>query len=218
MAVEASRRWYDDVCALHGIPVRLERGLWSALGPPPPWHSAAKTLEPGVDEARVVRAVEALPHCAVADSFGDLDLGAHGFRVLFEATWVHRGVTDPLGRTPPAGWSVVDSSVGLAAWSTAHHYDGVLTAAVLEHPRFHVLALHGDGHLVGGGVTHDAGDVVGLSNAWGAGAIARSDGLVAAAEAVHPGRPFTDYATGAELEAMLSVGFIALGPQRVWAR
>src|SRR3954451_19355163 len=70
-AVDASRHWYDDVFALHGIPVRIDGGLWSALGPPPPWHSAAKTLEPGVEIERVVRAVANLGPCAVADSFGD---------------------------------------------------------------------------------------------------------------------------------------------------
>ena len=58
-AVDASRHWYDDVFALHGIPVRVDDGLWSALGPPPRWHSAAKTLVPGIDTERVVRAVEA---------------------------------------------------------------------------------------------------------------------------------------------------------------
>jgi hypothetical protein len=57
-AVDASLRWYDDVFALHRIPTRSEHGLWSALGPPPPWHSAAKTVEPGVDAGRVARAVE----------------------------------------------------------------------------------------------------------------------------------------------------------------
>jgi hypothetical protein len=35
---------------------------------------------------------------------------------------------------------------------------------------------------------------------------------------LHPGRAFTDYASGAELEALLTAGFAALGPQRVWIR
>jgi hypothetical protein len=217
-AVEASRRWYDDVFGLHGIPVRLERGLWSALGRPPPFHSAAKTLVPGVETVRAVRAVDAFEHCAVADSFGDLELDRFGFDLLFEATWVHRG---PSGHTTgklPAGWSVVDDPGTLAEWSVAHDYEDVLPPAVLHHPRFRILACHRDGLLVGGGVTHQGSGDVGLSNAWGVGAADQSDELLAAASALHPGQAMTDYEQGAELDALLAAGFTALGPQRVWIR
>src|SRR4051794_19281479 len=89
-ALDASRAWYDDVFALHGIATTTGDGLWWALADPPPWHSAAKTLEPGVPVDRVLDAVADRPSCAVADSFGDLDLGRHGFRLLVEATWLHR--------------------------------------------------------------------------------------------------------------------------------
>jgi hypothetical protein len=217
-AVEASRRWYDDVFGLHGIPVRVESGLWSALGPAPPFHSAAKTLRPAVEAARTVRAVGALEHCSVADSFGDLELDRHGFRLLFEATWVHHGPAHATARSLPAGWTVVDGPDTLALWSAAHDYEGVLPPSVLGLPQFRILACHRDGLLVGGGVTHDSGAVIGLSNAWGVGAVAESDELLEAATALHPDRSFTDYAGGAELEALLAAGFTALGPQRVWIR
>jgi hypothetical protein len=217
-AVDASRQWYDDVFALHGVPVRVDDGLWSALGPPPPWHSAVKTLEPGIDTERVVRAVESLEHCAVADSFGDLEPERHGFELLIEARWVHRG---PVGEAPdrfPEGWSVVDTVEELAEWAAAHDYTDVLPPAVLDHPRFRILACRQDGALAGGAVTHDAGDVVGLSNGWGAGAVATSTGVLAAVAVLHPGRPVTDFAEGAELDAMVAAGFTPLGPQRVWMR
>ena len=217
-AVDASRHWYDDVFALHDIPVRVDDGLWSALAPPPPWHSAVKTLEPGIETARVVRAVEGLEHCAVADSFGDLEPDRHGFGLLIEARWVHR---DPVGEAPdrlPGGWSVVDTVEELAEWVAAHDYADVLPSAVLDHPRFRILARRQDGALVGGAVTHDAGDVVGLSNGWGAGAVTASAEVLAALAALHPGRPVTDFAEGAELDAMVAAGFTALGPQRVWIR
>jgi hypothetical protein len=218
LAVDASRRWYDDVFELHGIPVRVEDGLWSALGRPPPYHSAAKTLEPGVELDRVLRAVAHLEHCSVADSFGDLALERHGFDLLFEATWVHRSAPPDPAVTLPPGWSQVEAPAALAEWSTAHDYDGVLPPAVLQHPRFRVLACHRDGLLVGGGVTHAGGAVVGLSNAWGAGVEGGPGELLAAASALHPGRAFTDYAEGAELDGLLAAGFSGIGPQRVWLR
>ncbi len=217
-AVDASRRWYDDVFGLHAIPVRVERGLWSALGQPPPFHSAAKALMPGVETVRVIGAVDALEHCAVADSFGDLELDRYGFDLLFEASWVHRPPSDRTTGTLPVGWSLVDTPESLAEWSVAHDYVDVLPPAVLDHPRFRILACHRGGHMVGGGITHQGDGDVGLSNAWGVGAADQSDELLAAASALHPGQAFTGYEQGAELEALLAAGFSALGPQRVWVR
>jgi hypothetical protein len=217
-ALEASVRWYDDVFALHGIQVAAEDGLWTALGPPPPWHSAAKTARPGVGAGRVIEAVAGLGHCAVADSFADLDLASYGFEIRIEATWLHR---EPVGGAPstlPEGWSVVDDHDALAQWSDAHDYVGVLPPAVLEHPRFTILGCRWDGGLMGGAVVHDGGGAVGLSNTWGVGRVAASDDVLRAVSALHPGRAVTDYADGEEREAMVAAGFAPLGPQRVWIR
>ena len=217
-AVDASRRWYDDVFALHGIPVRVDDGLWSALGPPPPWHSAVKTLEPGVETERVVGAVATFEHFSVADSFGDLAPERHGFELLIDARWLHR---EPVGETTdrlPEGWSVVDTVEELAEWATAHDYVGVLPPSVVDHPRFRILARRRAGALVGGAVAHDGGRAVGLSNTWGEGTLATSDEVLTAVAALHPGRPLTDFARGTELDAMVAAGFTALGPQRVWVR
>ena len=217
--MDASLCWYDDVFALHAIPARLRDGLWSALGKPPPWHSAAKTVEPGVDTGLAVRAVQAFEHCAVADSFGDLALDRHGFELLFEATWLHRPPEDGPSRPLPEGWSVVSEVDTLAAWNAAHDYTDVLLPGVLDQPRFRILARHRDGVLVGGAVAHRCSGVVGLSNAWAAaGEAPAHDELLAAVHALHPGRAVTDYAMGADLDAMLAAGFTPLGPQRVWIR
>jgi hypothetical protein len=216
-AVEASRQWYDDVFALHEIPVLVEDGLWSALGPPLTWHSAAKTLEPGVESGRVLRAVAALEHCAVADSFADLDLAPHGFEVLIEATWLHRPPDDGAGAWPD-GWWVVAGPDDLSEWVTAHDYAGVLTPAVLAHPRIRVLGCRRDGRLVGGAVTHDGDGALGLSNGWGSGELTASTDVLAAVSALHSGRAMVDYAGGEERDAMVAAGFTPLGPHRVWAR
>jgi hypothetical protein len=218
-AVDASLGWYDDVFALHRIPTRTEQGLWSALGPPPPWHSAAKTLEPGIDSGRVVRAVAGLPLSSVADSFGDLGLAEHGFDLLFDAAWLHRPPTDAPAGSLPEGWSLVRTATALAEWSAAHDYTGVLLPGVLGNSRLHVLARHRDGTLTGGAVTHRGPAAVDLSNVWGVdGDAGLYDEVLAAVSALHPGRAVTGYATGEELAAMLARGFDALGPQRVWLR
>jgi hypothetical protein len=214
LAVDASRAWYDDLLALHEVPTGADDGLWWARAEPPAYHSAAKTLRPGVPAARVLEAVAPLPTCSVADSFGDLDLP--GFAVLFEAAWLHH----PGGRSAgmPASWSVVTTAEELATWCALHDYVGVLPASVLEHPRFTVLGRHLDGLLVGGAVLHDAGPCVGLSNTWSDDGPLDVDELLAAACAVHPDRPLTDYAGGDDLAAMRAAGFAELGPQVVWLR
>lgn len=217
-AVDASVRWYDDMFALHRIPVRREGGLWSALGSPPPWHSAVKTFEPGVEAERAVRATDGFAQCTVADSFGDLDLAPYGFEVLIEATWLHRGPDDSAAGTLPDGWSVVSSVGTLTEWATAHDYAGVLPPTVLDDARFRILECRRDGRLVGGAVTHDGVGTVGLSNAWGAGGVAEFDDVLRAVSALHPGRAVTDFAQGAERDAMVAAGFTPLGPQLVWIR
>jgi hypothetical protein len=139
----------------------------------------------------VIGAAAALDHCAVADSFGDLDLARHGFEVLIEATWLHRPPDDEPGAWPD-GWSVVTRADDLAEWVTAHDHAGVLTPAVLDHPRFRVLECRRNGRLVGGAVTHDGDGALGLSNGWGAGEVGASTDVLAAVSALYPGRAVVD--------------------------
>jgi hypothetical protein len=113
---------------------------------------------------------------------------------------------------------VVCDEEGLAEWTAAHDYAGVLPPAVLDDGRFRILACRRGGRLVGGAIAHDGGDTVGLSNAWGAGRVAESDEVLRAVSALHPGRAVTDYARGAERDAMVAAGFTPLGQLRVWSR
>jgi hypothetical protein len=219
VAVDASVRWYDDVFAAHGVPVQVTGGLWWALGTPPPWHSAVKTLEPYADLEAVLHAMAVHGHGTVADSFGSLDLARHGFDLLIDATWLHRPADPGPAASLPPGWSVVADPDLLAVWNEHHDTGGVLLPALLEHPRFRFLARHADGYLVAGAVTHVAGDAVLLSNCWSVPGRPLDLGeVLAAVAALHPGQPIVDYEWGEALQAMLAAGFTPLGPQRVWAR
>lgn len=210
VAVEASRVWYDDVFALHGTPRTVDGALWRALADPPPYHSVAKTLAPGVRAAAVLETVRS---GTVADSFADLDLP--GFTLMFEATWVHH----PGGSSGavPGAWSVITTPELLALWSRLHDYVGVLPAAVLDRPEFTVLGCFDGADLIGGAVLHDRSRGVGLSNAWVLpGRALDWEGLLAMARAVHPARELTDYASAEDLDSLLQLGFQAVGTQRVW--
>jgi hypothetical protein len=218
-AVETSRRWYDDVFALHDVPVWSDDHLWVALEDAPPWHSVVKTLTPGVGRDAVLAAMERHEHGTVADSFGVLDLGEEGFSLLIDATWVHHdGFADAVW---PEGWSVVRDRDLLAAWAAARDYAEVLVPAVLDHPRLRVLARVVDGVPVAGAIIHDAGQVAGLSNVWVADekhGTPDHAALLACLAVLHPGRAVTDYAWGEDLPPLLAAGYVAVGPQLVWLR
>ena len=218
-AVETSRRWYDDLCAVHEVPVWADEHLWVALAAPPAYHSCVKTLTPGVGRDAVLAAMERHEGGGVADSFGNLDLAGDGYDLLVEATWLHHeGFTDAVW---PEGWSLVRDADVLGSWAAAHDYAGVLVAAVVGHPRLRVLARFEDDVPVAGAVVHDAGAVAGLSNVWSADRpLTASDhaDLLACAAVLHPGRPVTDYAWGEDLVPMLEAGYEPLGPHLVWVR
>jgi hypothetical protein len=217
-AIDASRRWYDLVFAAHGVRCSQDDELWWATDQPPPWHSAVKSLRPGVHRDRVLAAMERHPRGSVADSFGSLQLAQDGFELLFDATWLHHGGAVEVSW--PDGWSIVSDADVLGAWCEAHD-PGVLSPAVFADGRIHVLAYGDEVGPTAGAILHDAGTAVGLSNLWAVGD-AVDAGLVAGAlaciEARCGGRPVTTYAYGAALEAMLAAGFTAIGPHRVWAR
>ena len=206
--VAASLAWYADVFALHAIPTTTEHGLWRALGTPPPLHSAAKTLEPGVREADVLAAVAPYDVCSVADSYGDLDLVPAGFAVLIDATWLWH---EPLEPAPlPEGWFRVEDDARLERWVELHGTPGVFPPAVLAHPAFTLLARD-----EAGAVVHASDGAVTVAHVFGDVPVPEWLGLAAA---LQPGRPVVDYATGTALEEALDAGFTGVGPQLVWAR
>jgi hypothetical protein len=92
--VDASVCWYEELFAVHGVEHHVDGGIWSALGRPPPLHSAAKSVQPWAGSGRALRAVSRFEHCSVADSFATLNL--RGFELLFEARWLFR---EPPGRS-----------------------------------------------------------------------------------------------------------------------
>jgi hypothetical protein len=221
LAADASRRWYDTVFALHGGRPVVADGLWTCADPPP-WHSAAITLTPGLALGLGLALGSVAGRLAeahgggVADAFADLDLTPLGYHVLFEATWVHRPA--PQAEPPPdPGWARVETSRDLAEWSRRHDYDGVFTDAVLGHPDLAVLAHREPGtvDLDGGVVLHRTPSAVGVSNLWGA---PGWDEVRALAAARHPGLALVGYEHGADLEGALAAGWSGVGTHRVWVR
>jgi hypothetical protein len=215
-AVDASLSWYDALCALHGVPCGIEDDVWCAYAPPPPLHSTAKTVEPGARPDRALAAVAG--DGSIADSFGAFDLAGEGYRLLFEAQWIHRPAPTVGSRHLPAGWSSVGTESDLQAWTSRHDTQAVLLPALLQRSAFRVIGKRQDDGYGAGAVLHLGTGVVDISNVWSTSEGLDWSELVSAAAALFPGRALVGYEYGADLEYASAAGFVTLGPQRVWIR
>lgn len=155
---------------------------------------------------------------AIADSFGAFDLAGEGYRLLFEAQWIHRPAPPVGSRHLPAGWSSVSTESDLQTWTACHDTQAVLIPALLQRSAFRVIGKRQDDGYTARAVLHLGAAVVDVSNVW-----STSEGLdwsehVDAASALFPGRVLVGYGYGADLEHASAAGFPTLGPQRVWVR
>ncbi|XVV09112.1 hypothetical protein ACQP2X_30240 [Actinoplanes sp. CA-131856] len=215
-AVDASVGWYEDLCALHGVGSTLVDGLWSALDPPPPLHSDAVVVEPGVSADQVLARLEGREHGGVKDSFATMDLTGAGLESLFAATWIHR---EPAPDGTPGGWVAVTGGAELARWTGRHDTRDVLLPPLLRRAHFRILARYAGDQLVAGAVARLGSGVVDVSNVWAVpGHRVDWAELAGAIDAAFPGRPLVGYERGEALAAALDGGFEPVGDLRVWVR
>jgi hypothetical protein len=216
-AARNNAEWCDIVCRSHGLPTRFDDDVWSSLHRSPPWYPDAVTLRPGVEAREVLSRVDTGPGCSVKDSFADLDLAPAGFRVLFEAQWVHRR-PGPAPTPDGPAWRRVTTADRMRAWLAAHDGGGNLRCDLVDHPLVAVLAAYDGDVLVGGAITNRSEDLAGVSNVFGVGRRPEElwPGVVAAVVALHPGVPLVGYEEGPSLEAALAAGFARVGPLCVW--
>jgi hypothetical protein len=218
-AVDASVGWYGDICALHGVGTTLADGLWSTLDTPPPLHSDAVVVEPGVTADAVLDRLEGRAHCGVKDSFATMDLSAEGMDLLFSATWMHRKASARQVRSAPPGWVAVTSVSQLIAWTGLHDTTDVLLPPLLQRAHFRILAKYVEESIVSGAVARLGTGVVDVSNVYAVpGHQLDWAELGEAVGATFPGRPLVGYERGPALDAALAGGFVATGELTVWVR
>ncbi|MFF5981230.1 hypothetical protein ACFY78_20510 [Streptomyces olindensis] len=222
-AARDNAEWCAAMCRAHGVAGEFREEAWAAAARAPLFYPDAVTLGPGADPERLTARIDlASPGASVKDSFADLDLTEAGFRVLFEARWIHRPAGPP-AVAPELGWEVAGDPATLRAWALAWddgagHAD-LFRAGLLADPDVFVLAgRSADGRVVAGAVARRGEHVVGVSNVFG-----RDGGPDAAwplvQHALHrlfPALPVVGYEAGEDLAAALRHGFEALGPLRVW--
>lgn len=214
----------------HGVPGEFDAQAWAAPCRTPPFYPDAVTLLPGTDATALVARIDtAAPDATIKDSFADLDLTEVGFRVLFEARWIHRSAravgSAPAVRPPPApdvAWAVAADPDALRAWALAWddgdgHAD-IFRPGLLDDPATVVLAGWSmDGRVVAGAVASRSDDMVGISNVFACDWPDEAWRLVPDAVArLFPTLPMVGYEHGDDLTAAVSHGFEPIGPLRIW--
>ncbi|MFF7313762.1 hypothetical protein [Streptomyces sp. NPDC008137] len=211
------------MCRAHGGTSEFGAEAWAAPVRTPLYYPDAVTLEPDADvDALLARIDTASPGASVKDSFADLDLAEAGFRVLFEAQWIHRPAEAP-APVATLAWDVVGDPDSLRAWALAWD-DGAGDAdlfqpGLLADPEtFVILGRAADGRITAGAVATRSKQVVGVSNVFGrnGGPDAAWPVVLHALAQLFPARPVVGYEQGDDLAAALRHGFEPLGPLRVW--
>lgn len=211
LAARNNAEWCDLVCRTHGVGTRFDRDAWVALRRSPPLYPDAVTLTAAPDP--LPHRVDSSRGCSIKDSFASVDLSADGFRVLFEAEWIHRRPR----RAQAEDWRRVRTPDGLLAWSAAH--GGAFRPALLDDPAVVILAARDeDGGLAAGVIGNRSASVAGVSNFFASDADRAWAGACAAVSAHFPGLPLVGYEHGASLQAAHRAGFVSVGPLRVWLK
>jgi len=223
LAALNNAEWSGIVTRAHGLRDLLVDNLWSSPTRTPDLYPDAVTLRSGVPTSAVLAAVDTGAGCSVKDSFADLDLGRHGFRVLLEGRWVGRDQEPGGPARPELSWTTASTEAELEAfgvgWGSGAGHP--FRPPLLRDPRVRILTgRRRDGGLVAGAALNDTGPVTGISNVFGIGIDPDQvwADLTGTLARWLPGRPLVGWSDEGDLAAALGSGFRVLGPLRVWLR
>ncbi|WNQ11405.1 hypothetical protein MJA45_28040 [Paenibacillus aurantius] len=217
-AVRNNILWCGWVSRAHGAAHAYSGNLWRLESQGPPYYPDAITTNRLATMEEIRQLAEApRPPGSLKDSYALLDLSVAGWKLLFEAQWIHHPATDA-GSYPPT-WRKAETPEETQAWIAESGLQGVLPPELTRHPDIALLWSRPSESATGFAGNRGAG-VVGITNVFGGGggheelwsAIPR----IAAVD--FPGLPLVGYEQGASLAAALKSGWTALGPLRVWIK
>jgi hypothetical protein len=232
-AARNNAEWCDAVCRAHNNPGEFHDGIWISRHPVPRFYPNVGTLaEPSPRQLALIDELIAArlpPGWAVKDSFSMLDLESRGFRMLFDAEWIHLPVSrvKDIGSTSASvRWEIVRTDLALAEWESAWSEatgdtskDRIFLPPLLENKDVAVVAGFRDGHIVAGAIANRSDDVIGWSNFFAPATemFDHAAASLATIAGVFPGLPIVGYEHGDDLLNAHSIGFESIGALRVWA-
>jgi hypothetical protein len=218
VAARNNAEWCDVVCRAHGLSPRLGSGAWTSDQRTPAGFPDAVTLTTAVSAQRLLSNIDVSDGCSVKDSFAELDLSPHDFRVLFEAQWIAGPqVLENIPASSPR-WAVVDDvDEWLAAQPDPLIESDSMRRGLLDDSVCALLARDA-GEVVAGAVITCGGDAVGISNVFvkAGDPAAHWRCALAAVCARHPTLLIVGYEQGPMLAAAREAGCLPLGRLRVW--
>lgn len=227
-AVRNNADWCAAMCRAHDLTGTFGPRAWTVARRAPLYYPDAVTLAEDATAADLLPGIDrTAPGASVKDSHARLDLAAEGFRLLFEAQWIHHPA--PVAAVSPAsapaaaeGWRRVGTEAELAAWSLAWSAGDADEAALfrpglLTDPTTTIVAGYDpEGRILGGAVLTESAGVTGVSNLFTTDGVPASYAWAGALATAAPGLPVVGYESGDDLDAALAAGFGTLGPLRVW--
>ncbi|WP_435858469.1 hypothetical protein [Streptomyces milbemycinicus] len=229
LIVRAAARNNADWCAAmirsHGMMGEFGPQAWAAPARTPLYYPDAVTLVPGADPTALAGRIDTTtPGASVKDSFADLDLTEAGFRVLFEAQWIHRPASAPAIASDLA-WDVAGDPETLRAWALAWddgdgNADLIRPELLADSATFVLAGRSPDRRVVAGAVASRSDQVVGISNVFAldGGPDTAWPVVLDAVHSLFPTIPVVGYEHGDDLAAAVRHGFEPIGPLRIWLR
>ena len=239
LAIENNHHWYVSIFRAHGLASRIDEHYWSTDAQPPPYHSClvTRTRGPRAREAQLERLAELRARAGdrlggCKDSFDELPAAALerlGMRTLFRACWYGwaSAGSGAESETRLEAWRV-ESPEALASWESTWRRSSpagearVFPEAVLADQGVELWWMTRGSAVAGGFALNRSAGSMGLSNVFqcdeaGIDPDAFVRECARAARRLDSDRPIVGYGPPSELSALSRLGFVELGPLRVWA-
>ena len=239
LAITNNASLYCSIFRAHGLPSRMDEHYWSTDAEPPPYYSrmVTRTRGPRAREAQLSRLEELAVHVrgrqwGFKDSFDELPedaLAGLGLRVLFRAWWYgSRGdcVTSELETDLVV--QRVTSAEALLSWEDGWRQASpvgptrVFPDSALEDSSLELFTMSLAERVAGGFILNRSDAAVGLSNVFRLDNAQIQTGTflrecARQARCLHADRAVVGYGPLSDVDALVSLGFIPLGPLAVWA-
>nr|AYQ74403.1 hypothetical protein EAV92_18600 [Cohnella candidum] len=218
LAVANNIAWCGIVCHTHGIAHISKGNVWGLRAKAPAFYPDIITNNSKVTTEEVMDFIGGGEVSGIKDSYANLDLASHGFKMLFEADWIYHA---PVKEAGPAqrSWLTVATEEELKEWSDANGTGTVIRPELLRRNDVKIF-MHRDQDQRSGFIAYLGADAVGVSNVFSTGQAEESmwTDIVKVVSAAFPGFPMVGYERNGSLEAARASGWTPIGPLRVWVK
>ncbi len=205
MAVENNIIWCGIVCDTHGISQTSREHVWGLLSKAPAYYPDIITLNKNVTVKEVNDFIGNKEISSIKDSYANLDMVSHGFKILFEAEWIYHAQV--IGLEPiQTLWREITTEKDLLRWSFANGTETVIKSDLLQRNDVKIF-MHEDDGEISGFIANLGANAIGISNVFST-----------CISTEFPGFPIVGYEQNNDLTAALLSGWTSIGPLRVWIK